>query len=150
MTGGRQAGINKPSAHATKYAQVLKAVNGQRPTLSSAVMKSPTFGLAFRIPQRIPLKGSPAGLANRKANQGPERLEFRHECNSGLARAPNSRGMVGAHRPGTANTSGDEVPLQQEIDPFTAIIVNDQVKPIQRKRPKLSETENVSNRCAIE
>ena len=58
--------------------------------------------------------------------------------------------MANAHRPGTANTSNDEVPLQQEIDPFTAIIVNNQVKPIQRKRPKLSETENMSHRCAIE
>ena len=27
--------------------------------------------------------------------------------------------------------------------------MNDQVEPIQRKRPKLSETENVSHRCAI-
>ena len=56
--------------------------------------------------------------------------------------------MADAHRPGTANTSSNEVPLQHEIDPFTPIIVNDQVEPIKRERPKLSETEKVSHRDA--
>lgn len=41
------------------------------------------------------------------------------------------------HHPDAADTGGDEVPLQHEIDPSGAITPNDHVKAVQGKRPKL-------------
>lgn len=49
--------------------------------------------------------------------------------------------MDDTHRPDAANASGNEVPLKHEVDPFVPIMLDDQVKPIQRKRSKLPERE---------